>query len=89
MTYNPGDVVAVSGFGYGKIHAVSPPTLEHVMDCSWPTPDYPFRGIPKPVLALCGRQIRSVQDVVIVMQPGTEINCRECRLEAAKEAQNG
>lgn len=65
----------VRGFGYEITHVVTVPT-EILMDCSWL--QSPFTGIPTPVAARCGKSIRSVQDVVVMLAVGAKVKCKDC-----------
>jgi hypothetical protein len=65
----------VRGFGYEVTHVVTVPT-EILLDCSWLKSG--FTGIPTPVAARCTKQIRSVQDVVVMMEVGTPVKCKDC-----------
>jgi hypothetical protein len=72
-------VVVVRGFGYKITHYAEVPEDLLVQMC-WPGPEHPFTGIVKPVAALCEQQVRSVQDVAVVMKEGTPVRCRACRM---------
>jgi len=78
--------VMVRGFGYDVVHGATVPATAF-LDCAWPTPKYPFTGVATPIVARCGRQVRSVRDVVVVMQPGTTATCRDCVRWMASDAQ--
>lgn len=70
--------VVVRGFGSEMTHVVTVPR-SLLVSSSWPSPSYPFTGIPTPVMAECFTVPRSVQPVLVVMNPGTKVRCRQCR----------
>lgn len=67
--------IAVRGFGYSVIHLADVPDALMVNATMFGAP---FEAVTLPVVALCGRQVRSVQDVAVRMPDGTKVRCREC-----------
>ncbi len=68
--------VVVRGFGYEITHAVRVP-IAALETMTWIKP---FTGVRTPLLGRCGKRIRSVQQAVVVMQPGAEVSCDACKL---------
>jgi hypothetical protein len=71
--------VVVRGFGYHVTHLAEIPD-RIVKPMKWVAE---FNGVRSPVAGLCGREVRSVQPAVIIMQEGTSVTCRECKREMA------
>jgi hypothetical protein len=72
-------LIVVRGFGYKVTHLALVPSAA-LEPASWPSPRHTFTGVRTPVVAVCGRQVRSCQPVVVVMLPGAgaRLRCREC-----------
>jgi ferredoxin-like protein FixX len=66
----------VRGFGYSICHVVDAPESSYLA-AHFVTD---FTALRKPVVAICGKQVRSVQDAVLVMQEGTGVSCNTCRV---------
>lgn len=62
-------VIVVRGFGYGVTHVAIVPRSQLALKPGF---------VAKPIAGRCGRTIRSVRDVVVVMSLETPIRCREC-----------
>jgi hypothetical protein len=69
--------VVVRGFGYGITHRAAVPVAA-LEPMAWPSAAYPFTGVRTPVVALCGRRVRSVQRAVVVMK-SDRVSCCCCR----------
>lgn len=66
----------VRGFGYNVTHVV---TVPHAALLSASVINAPFTAIKTPLISRCGRRIKSVQSMVVVMQAGTPVRCRPCQ----------
>ncbi len=72
-----GRTVVVRGFGYVITHVATVPRSAFE-PMAWPGPQHTFTGVRTPVVARCGNRVRSSQDAVVVMRPGTGVGCRRC-----------
>ena len=72
-------LVIVRGFGFGITHLAEVPESS-LFPSSWPSERYPFTAVLTPIVALCEVEPRSVQPVLVVMEEGTTVKCKPCRL---------
>ena len=74
----------VRGWGYEISHVVTVP-LSSVVEAE--SLGVPFDALRTPLVARCGRRIRSSQPVVVIMAVGTPVRCELCRAFTGIEAQ--
>lgn len=76
----------VRGFGYEITHVATVPRRA-LEPFAWPGPSHTFTGIRTPIMARCGRRVRSCQPVLVVMAPGSLVKCQPCALISGLECQ--
>lgn len=74
----------VRGFGYDVTHVV---TVPETSAARYSVFGSVFTGLQTPLMARCGKQVRSIQDIVVVMAPGTKVKCVQCRRFSGVEVQ--
>lgn len=74
----------VRGFGYDVTHVI---TVPETSAATYSVFGSVFTGFRTPLMAHCGKQVRSIHDVVVVMAPGTKVKCVQCRRFSGVEVQ--